>query len=94
MQFPRLRTLIMAIICGIGISLVTGFFENMPDASIIGARYYGFPLYWRVSMVLISPKDTFILTNLAIDIVFWFLAILAVFIILGKVTAEKPIPQI
>lgn len=42
-QFPKLRTLIVAIICGIGVSLVTGFFENMPDASIIGARYYGFP---------------------------------------------------
>ncbi len=90
----RLRTLVVAIVCGIGISLVTGFFENIPDASIIGARYYGFPLYWRVSMVLISPKDNFIVTNLAVDTLFWFLVVLLVFIIIGKIAGEKPIHQV
>jgi membrane protein implicated in regulation of membrane protease activity len=73
----------IAIACGIVVALVTGFFENMPEVSI-GAKYYGFPLYWRVSMILISPKDKFIFTRLTIDIIFWIIVSLAAILILRK----------
>lgn len=74
----------VAMACGIVVALATGLFENMPEASIIGAKYYGFPLYWRVTMILISPNDTFIFTSLAIDIAFWIVVSLAATLILGK----------
>ena len=84
MEIPKLKAIMLAVVCGLVAALVTGFFENMPGVSIIGAKYYGFPLYWRVTMVLISPIDTFVLTSLAINIVFWIVISLVVILLLER----------
>lgn len=57
------------MVCGILLSLATGLVENGPEFSIIGFDYYGFPLVWRVTKTL-QPTE-FLLTNFAIDIIFW-----------------------
>jgi hypothetical protein len=40
-------SLLTAGVLGLGLSLFTGLLENRPDASLIGASYYGLPLAWR-----------------------------------------------
>lgn len=60
-----------SIVLGVLISLATGVVENPPEASIIGATYYGHPLAWRVIMTTINNTTNFIYANLAIDALFW-----------------------
>ena len=58
-----------ALVCGFFVSLATGIIENPPQASIIGARYYGFPLVWRVTLTL--QPDELRLAIFAIDTLIW-----------------------
>ena len=82
-QNIRWKFLIGALVCGIIISLTTGVIENPPEASIIGARYYGHPLVWRVTMTL--QPDEFRFTSLAIDTAFWITISLLALVILRKI---------
>ncbi len=66
-----LRHLFGAVVCGVLVSLATGAIENPPEASIIGARYYGYPLVWRVTMITMNNTTDFRFANLAIDALFW-----------------------
>jgi hypothetical protein len=63
-----LRYTIGALFCGVLVSLFTGIIENPPQASIVGARYYGYPLVWRVTMTLHPDEMSF--ASLAIDALF------------------------
>jgi len=65
------KSLLGAIFCGMMASLVTGIMGNPPEANIIGAAYYGFPLAWRVTMITIPPYTTIRFASLAIDALFW-----------------------
>jgi hypothetical protein len=64
------------------LSLATGVVENSSDASIIGYRFYGHPLVWRVTKTLQPTEFRFI--NLAIDTVFWIVIALLVLIMLEQ----------
>jgi len=66
-----LANLFGAVVCGVPVSLTTGAIENPPEASIVGARYYGYPLAWRVEMITMNNTIDFRFGNLAIDILFW-----------------------
>jgi len=76
-----LKHLFEAAVCGVLVSLATGAIENPPEASIIGARYYGYPFVWRVEMITMNNTIDFRFANLAIDILFWitifFIALVA-----------------
>jgi len=48
------RGLILVAVLGICIGLVSGFVENPPEASIIGHKYYGHPLVWRIVRALLD----------------------------------------
>lgn len=65
-----LKSVVKAIVCGVLLSLATGLFENHPEISIIEAKYYGYPLVWRVTKTF-QPTE-FKVTNLTVDAVFWF----------------------
>ena len=71
-----------AVVCGVLISLATGAIENLPEASIIGATYYGYPLAWRVTMTTLNNTTSFRFADLALDALFWiiisFVALVAV----------------
>ncbi|UCC33910.1 MAG: hypothetical protein JSW53_02600 [Candidatus Bathyarchaeota archaeon] len=75
-----MRCVAVAIVCGLLLSLATGIVENPPDASLIGYRFYGYPLVWRVTKTLQPTELKF--ANLAVDIVFWIIASLLALIIL------------
>jgi hypothetical protein len=83
------RSLIGAIICGVLVALASGLVENPPGASIIGARYYGHPLVWRVVIISLTTRVDFRFTSLAIDMVFWIASIFLALIITEKVVLPK-----
>jgi len=71
-EFRISKLLVIAVVCGAFVSLGTGLVENPPRASIIGYRYYGHPVVWRVTRTFELPAE-YILTNLAIDAAFWII---------------------
>ncbi len=85
-QNRLIRTLIVALFCGVLTSLVSGLFENPPEASIIGAEYYGYPIVWRVVMVSLAKSVDYRIPSLAANTVFWiaacFLALLVIEILI------------
>lgn len=81
------KYLILGIACGIVVSLVTGFIENKPEASLIGFRHYGYPFVWRVIKNL--QPDDFILTNLAIDSAFWIVVSFFSLVFLERIAFPK-----
>jgi hypothetical protein len=83
------KSSIGAIICGALIALATGLVENPPGASIIGAKYYGHPLVWRVVIISLTTRVDFRFTSLAIDMVFWIASIFLAFMITEKVVLPK-----
>ena len=83
----RLKFLLEAMVCGVLVSLATGFIENQPEASIIGFTYCGYPLVWRVAKTL-QPTD-FMLANLTIDAAFWITISFFAFIILERIVFPK-----
>jgi len=64
-----LGSLAWAVVCGVLASVSTGLMENPPRASIVGARYYGYPLFWRMTLTL--QPDRIQYTNLIIDMGCW-----------------------
>jgi len=78
-----LKYLVGAVVCGFLVSLATGIIENSPQASIIGARYYGYPLVWRITMTL--QPDKIDLTTLAMDTLFWVIISSVALILLEKI---------
>ncbi len=89
LQTLRLKSLVWVTICGVLVSLVTGLVENPPEASIIGAKHYGYPLVWRITMVTINNYTEFRFTSLAIDIAFWITISFIASIILEKILLPK-----
>ena len=79
-----MRSLVVAMVLGVLVSLASGLVENPPD-SIIGAKYYGYPLVWRVDMITLTNTITLRFTSLAIDIIVWFAISFVVLIILEKI---------
>ena len=92
-----LRNLFVAVVCGVLVSLATGAVENPPEASITGARHYGYPLAWRVEMITMNNTIDFRFANLAMDILFWItvlfvtsVAIRATIAMFGRKTRDSP----
>jgi hypothetical protein len=83
-QIISSKSLLGAIFCGIMASLVTGIVENPPEANIIGATYYGFPLVWRVTMITMPSYTNILFASLAIDALFWIMVSYVVLTILMK----------
>jgi len=83
-----MKYLVGAVVCGVLVSLATGIIENAPQASIIGSRYYGYPLVWRITMTLQPDKLDF--TTLAIDSLFWIMISSVVLTVVLKRGLSKP----
>jgi len=83
LQTIRLRSVVVAIVCGLLLSLATGLLENPPkEASIMRFRYYGHPLTWRVTDIFGPTEYKF--DNLAMDAVFLITISFFVVILLEK----------
>jgi len=66
----NVKLLISAIIGGVAITLVTGL---IPNAMLVGASHYGYPLAWLIQLVLAPEHYPWRINvlNLVIDIIFW-----------------------
>jgi lipopolysaccharide export LptBFGC system permease protein LptF len=80
------KSLIGVIFCGVVMSLVTGLIENPPQYSIIGAKHYGFPLVWRVTMVTMPEYIQYTFVNLALDAFFWVVVSLVALMLLMRLS--------
>jgi len=65
------KIIFVAIFGGVLIAVATGFIENPPDASIIGATHYGYPFPWRMIMTTLPSTMKLILSNLTGDVLVW-----------------------
>jgi len=70
-QKIKATRIVGSILCGLVLTLVTGLIENRPPASIIGATHYGYPLVWRVTMMVLPQATTIILGHFLGNLVFW-----------------------
>jgi len=73
--------ILFSIIGGIAITLLTAF---IPLRSLMGATHYGFPLAWRIRLVLAPQYNPWRMniTNLVMDVVIWSVIVgIAIFII-------------
>ena len=75
------KSIFSIIICGVPVSLATGVIENPPEASIVGAKYYGHPLVWRITMITLNISTRFTFTNLVLDTLFWVSIFFVAFVI-------------
>lgn len=73
------RGLALVVVLGVCIGLVSGFVENPPDASVIGHKYYGYPLVWRITRMFIGEE--YLYFELLIDCLIWIavVSVIAVF---------------
>jgi len=76
------KLLTAAIVCGFLVSLATGLVSRN-IMSIPENKYYGFPLVWRVTSLFEPTK--YVISNFAIDAVFWVTISLLTFIILARI---------
>lgn len=80
LQTLKSRALVVAIICGVLLSLATGIIENQPGIGIPEYTHYGYPLVWRVTKTFEPTEYKF--GPLAIDAAFWIIiALLAMIIV-------------
>lgn len=77
--------LLGAVLCGVLISLVTGIVWHPPNASIIGATYYGHPLVWRVILSTITSTTKYYFINFVIDALFWMIVSFGAWIVVEKI---------
>lgn len=66
------KFMIFSAVLSISITAITGLIPNQPDASIIGADYYGFPKPWLVKIPL-QQETNFIATNFVLDLLIFFI---------------------
>jgi len=76
------RGLVLVVVVGVCIGLISGFVENRPEASVIGHKYYGWPIVWRITKTLL-PEE-YLYFELLVDCLFWFLVVSAVYLIMRK----------
>ena len=83
------KPIVWIVLCGILSAIATGFIENPPEASITGAKYHGYPLVWRITHVPQTFQPIkYLLSELIINILFWSIVALIVFIVLVKVKEQ------
>jgi hypothetical protein len=67
-----LHIVVVAVVCGILITLLTGLMPSTPFG-LVGASWYGYPLTWLIRRVLAPQYNPWYpkFINLVFDIVFW-----------------------
>jgi len=77
------RELVLIAVIGVCISLVSGFVENSPEASVFVHKYYGWPLVWRITTIFSGEEYRYF--ELFIDCLFWFFVTAVVYLVVKKV---------
>jgi hypothetical protein len=66
------KTLLASVVAGMGMTLLTGLFENTPSR-LVGAVHYGYPFAWLVRLVVAPQYSPWNVStpDLVGDIVTW-----------------------
>ena len=90
-RLKAFKLLPVAMVCGILVSFATGLFRRN-IMSIPETKHYGNPLIWRVTD-LNGPTE-YVLSNLAVDSVFWIIISLLAFTFLVKILKNPISPTV
>ncbi len=83
----RYRPVLGAVASGLLVAVATGLYER-DVVSIVEARYFGYPLVWRITNL--NEPTEYVPTALAIDAGVWSAASLAAFVLLNVVRTRLP----
>lgn len=83
-QTAKLRLPAVAIMSGIIVSMVSGFFENVAQGDMIGARGFGHPWTWRFEIIQAATQTIYRFDNLVADVAFWIIFCFLVLILVEK----------
>ena len=84
-----INPLLVASFFGVITSLASGLFENPPEASIIGAKYFGHPIVWRVVLVSMTKSVDYRIPSLAANTIFWIAAFFVAILIIEMLIQQK-----
>lgn len=76
------RFFVLAVVVGICICLTAGLVENPPEVSVVGYKYYGWPLVWRVTKTLQSEEYRY--SELLVDLLLWIVVASVVTFLIKK----------
>ena len=84
------KTVILAFICGIVITLITGLINTTP-AMLVGAVWYGFPFPWLIMYVVAPQYFPWHVrpVRLILDIVLWAIVVWVILFAVSKVRKKK-----
>ena len=81
-----IKTVALAIIGGVVITLVTGLLDHTPEM-LVGAVYYGYPFAWLEMMVVAPQYFPWVVrpVRLVLDVVVWAVVVWVILFIVSKV---------
>jgi len=83
------KIILFCIVIAIAITVVSGFVNVTPEG-ILGATWHGWPFAWRYVIVYPGSPESYDFNSFAIDVLVWFVLILAVVGILSAISSRKP----
>lgn len=83
------KVILLCIVLAIAITILSGL-VNVTPQGILGAAWHGWPLAWRYVIVYPGSPESYDFNNFAIDVLVWFVPILAVAGILSAISSRKP----
>ena len=84
------RTIILAVIGGIVITLITGLINTTPGM-LVGAVWYGFPFHWLIMYVVAPQYFPWHVrpVRLILDIIVWTIVVWVILFLVSKVRKKK-----
>ena len=80
-----LKTVVLALVGGIVITLLTGLADHTPEM-LVGAVYYGYPFAWLEMMVVAPQYFPWVVrpVRLVLDIVVWAVIVWIILFVFSK----------
>lgn len=83
------KTIALAVIAAIVVTLITGLINVTPGGGFVGAVWYGFPLNWINKLITNPIAWSVQWTGLVVDLVVWFIVAMIVLMLIGIVRKHK-----
>lgn len=85
-----LKSVLIAVVLGIIITLATGAISSTPGG-LVGAAWYGYPKAWLIKLVVSPQYNPWKLqpASLVIDLIFWIVIAAVIVLIVSYTTKGK-----